>query len=57
MLATRDSTHGLSFWSNDNGFGSLATATVFTEGEAAAFDKPIANDEPEWLALPASTAV
>ncbi|WP_298277245.1 MULTISPECIES: hypothetical protein [Alphaproteobacteria] len=57
VLATRDSTHGLSFWNNDNGFGSLATATVFTEGEAADFDKPIANDEPEWLALPAPTAV
>jgi hypothetical protein len=57
VLATRDSTHGLSFWSNDNGFGSLATATVFTEAEAADFDKPIANDEPEWLALPAPTAV
>lgn len=50
VLATRDPEHGLSFWNNETGFGRLAEATVFSEAEAAAFDKPIAQDEPEWLA-------
>ena len=53
VLATRDREHGLSFWNNTDGFGSLATATVFSEADAATLDKPIANDEPEWLAVPA----
>ena len=52
VLATRDRDHGLSFWSNETGFGRLAEATVFSEAEAAEFDKPIAADEPEWLACP-----
>jgi hypothetical protein len=52
VLATRDKEHGLSFWNNADGFGSLATATVFSEADAAAFDKPLADDEPEWLAAP-----
>ena len=53
VLTTTSAAHGLSFWSNTYGFGALATATVFSEAEAARFDKPIADDEPEWLALPA----
>ena len=53
VLAIRDPEHGLSFWNNDSGFGRLGEATVFSEKEAAQFDKPIANDEPEWLAMPA----
>lgn len=53
VLATRDADHGLSFWNTNEGFGRLARATVFTEREAADFDKPIADDEPEWLACPA----
>ena len=53
VLATRDRTHGLSFWSNEYGFGPLFNATVFTEAEASDFDVPIADNEPEWLALPA----
>ena len=44
---------GLSFWNNEDGFGSLARATVFSETEAAKFDLPIADDQPEWLAMPA----
>lgn len=52
VLATRHAEHGLSFWSNAHGFGRLALATVFSEAEAASFDKPIADDEPEWLAMP-----
>ncbi|MEP3145490.1 hypothetical protein [Qipengyuania citrea] len=53
VLATRDAEHGLSFWNTEEGFGRLATATVFSEREAAEYDKPIADDEPEWLACPA----
>lgn len=53
VLATRDGTHGLSFWNEAYGFGPLFNATMFTEAEAAAFDVPIADGEPEWLALPA----
>ena len=58
VLATRHREHGLSFWNNEDGFGVLATATVFTEAQAAAFDKPIADNEPAFMALPApSTAL
>lgn len=53
VLATRDRTHGLSFWSNDYGFGPLLNATVFSEAEATACTVPIADDEPTWIALPA----
>ncbi len=53
VLAIRDAQHGLSFWNNEGGFGRLANATVFSEREASNFDKPIADDEPEWLACPA----
>lgn len=53
VLATRDREHGLSFWSNADGFGALFNATVFSEAEAVCFDVPIADDQPEWLALPA----
>ena len=53
VLATRDRAHGLRFWSNEHGFGPLFNATVFSEGEASTLDVPIADDEPEWLAMPA----
>ena len=53
VLATGDLEHGLSFWNTKDGFGRLANATVFTDRDAANLDKPIANDEPEWLVLPA----
>ena len=53
VLVTRDHVHGLSFWNNDYGFGPLFNATVFSEAEAAEFNVPIADDEPEWLAVPA----
>lgn len=53
VLATRNREHGLSFWSNEAGFGPLSQATVFTEREAGEYDVPIADDQPEWLALPA----
>ena len=53
VLVTRDAEAGLLFWNSHSGFGSLAGATVFSEAEAANFDPPIADDQPEWLALPA----
>ena len=53
VLTTRDHAHGLSFWSDDYGFGPLFNATVFSEAEAALFDVPIADDTPDWLAMPA----
>jgi hypothetical protein len=53
VLATRNAEYGLSFWNNEDGFGSLARATVFSEAEAGSFDIPIADDQPEWLAMPA----
>lgn len=56
VLTTRDAEHGLLFWNNDTGFGDLASASTFTEAEAANFDVPIALDEPEWLACPAGVS-
>lgn len=52
VIATRDVEEGLLFWNSDTGFGALETATVFSETEAANADLPIADDQPEWLALP-----
>ena len=56
VIATRDDEEGLLFWNSETGSGSLETATVFSEAEAANTDLPIANDQPEWLALPAPLA-
>ena len=56
VLSIRDAGHGLSFWNNDTGFGRLADATLFSDTEASAFDKPIAGDKPKWLAMPAPLA-
>ena len=53
VLATRDDEHGLSFWNNETGFGRLADATLFSSAEARTSDKPVANDQPEWRAMPA----
>ena len=53
VLVIRNSEHGLSFWNVHDGFGRLRLATVFSEREAAAFDIPFADDQPEWLAMPA----
>jgi len=52
VIAMIDPDHGLLFWNNLDGFGSLEAASVFTEREAANFDLPIAAHKPEWLALP-----
>ncbi|WP_328281972.1 hypothetical protein [Sphingobium sp.] len=56
VIAMRDADEGLLFWNGDDGFGALETATVFSEAEAADIDLPIANDQPEWLALPSVRA-
>ena len=56
VLASRDQDGHAVFWNNDDGFGALASATVFSKAEARAHDPVIANDEPEWLALPAPLA-
>lgn len=53
VLATRDVTHRFSSWNNQYGFGPLFHESVFSEEEAIASEVPIADDEPEWLALPA----
>lgn len=57
VLATRDPAYGLSFWNNAYGFGPLFNATLFSESEASEFNVPIADDEPEWLAMPAPLRV
>lgn len=56
VIAIRDEEEGLLFWNTDTGFGSLETATVYSEAEALRCDLPIANDQPEWLAMPAPLA-
>lgn len=56
VLTTRDPEVGLLFWNDEAGFAPLAKARVFSEAEAAKFDIPIANDRPEWLAMPAPLA-
>lgn len=44
------------YWNNRDGFGGLASATVFTVDEAQRYDLPIANDQPEWVELPVPTS-
>ena len=57
VIAMRDGEEGLLFWNNNTGFGPLETADVYTESQAQGADLPIADDQPEWLALPASLSV
>jgi hypothetical protein len=52
LIAKLAAANGLDFWNKDSGFGRLADATVFTPAEAAEFDLPIVNDEPEWITMP-----
>ncbi|MDE8650595.1 hypothetical protein [Novosphingobium album (ex Liu et al. 2023)] len=56
VIAMRDPEEGLLFWNSADGFGALETATVYSETEASNLDLPIADDQPEWLALPAPLA-
>lgn len=53
VIATRNAEWGLSFWNDQTGFDSLRAAATFTEEQAQNYDLPIANDQPEWLELPA----
>lgn len=52
VIAMRDEEEGLPFWNDREGFGSLEVADVYTEEQALNTDLPIADDQPEWLALP-----
>ncbi|MBN9142357.1 MULTISPECIES: hypothetical protein [unclassified Novosphingobium] len=52
VIAMFDPEEGLLFWNKDDGFGSLEQASVFTEKEADRYDLPIADAQPEWIALP-----
>ena len=54
VIAMRDDEAGLLFWNDKTGFGTLESADVYTEGQAEGTDLPIADDQPKWLALPAS---
>lgn len=56
VIAMRNPEEGLLFWNSADGFGALETATVYSEAEAANTDLPIADDQPEWLALPVPLA-
>lgn len=51
VLAGRDVGEGLLFWSNVDGWGCLATATVFTKDEADA-TRLWAHEESFWIELP-----
>lgn len=52
VLTIRDAKEGLLFWNAADGFGSLDRATVYSQGQAANTDLPIADDQPEWIGLP-----
>lgn len=53
VLVIRHPEHGLSFWNDASGFDRLTLARVFSETEASSFEVPLADDQPEWLAMPA----
>lgn len=40
------------FWNDQNGFGSLSDATIYTEAEAQNASLPFADNQPEWVELP-----
>lgn len=44
---------GQMFWSNESGWVSLTSATVFDEGEVKTADLPMGDEhEPTWVQLP-----
>lgn len=57
VIAMRDDEEGLLFWNSKDGFGSLEAADVYTEEQALKTDLPIADDQPEWLALPSCLSI
>lgn len=54
VIAMYHEDEGLLFWNENDGFGSLDSARVYTEEQARDFGLPIADNQPEWLALPSS---
>lgn len=54
VIGARDKEDGLLFWSNGDGFGGLDAATVFTGIEAREAALPLADEPPDWFALPSS---
>lgn len=44
---------GKAYWSNDNGFGPLSSATILTEDEAGEMELPI-HEGANWVPLPAA---
>ncbi|MCG2841255.1 hypothetical protein L6Q21_09710 [Sandaracinobacter sp. RS1-74] len=54
VLTIRDKEDGLLFWNNEDGFGSLESADIYSDAEAREQSMPIACDRPEWLVLPAN---
>lgn len=53
VIAVRNSEWGLRFWNDQTGFDSLRVASTYTVEQAENYDLPIADDQPEWLELPA----
>lgn len=52
VIAIRDEEDGLIFWSNEAGFGSLDTATIFTAREKALFQTPLVAGDLLWIGIP-----
>lgn len=53
VVVVRDDECGLLFWNIETGFGTLKSATVFTQHEADHFRLPrVEAKEPGWLELP-----
>lgn len=53
VLALQHAEYGLSFWNDTTGYDRLVLARVFSGAEAADFDVPLMDDQPDWLAMPA----
>ncbi len=53
VMVLRDDEHGLRFWNNATGFGSLTEAKVFSRPEADRLNEQCKHGKLEWLAMPA----
>lgn len=56
VMVFRDPEHGLRFWNQATGFGSLPKARVFSRAEADRLDEQCTHGKLEWLAMPAPLA-
>lgn len=56
VMVFRDPEHGLRFWNEATGFGSLAKARMFSRAEADRLDEQCTYGKLEWLAMPAPLA-